>query len=1770
MTVNQLIMNYFNCISLLKNYGLKSFIVLKSAMRKKNLKITRENILDSFQGGSRQSVVLIQILNFMKNLLQFNLRVSATVLSMALLFVVSDLSAQCVNDGTSPVFANCPTTETIQLDPGQCIAPLNPQISATDNCPGKSDQYAHVASNTVDGGYGCDLGETRFFQLFTSTSPTPMEVTDVNFSVYQATSGHQLQVNVYLTDNTLLTNGWTLIGSTLTNVSNPGPASTSIATSKILEGQEFAIEIVAPSSINDTIIGYNSGAQTGPTYVQSQACNINSLTDLSSVVGSTAGIVGFTTTFSDAVDILPTGGNVYDVDHYFEEGVYNLSYMAVDASGNTSTCAMTLTVLPVGNPVSSITCNDNVNVSLDDECFARVTADDILEGGPYLCYDNYVVEIYNGVGQPMGDTLDASDVGNIYTVEVTGPNGNSCWGQLTVEDKGKPVFDCFPVYTTCSDDLEPGSLLPNKITYAADIKNPAIDDVNPSSNQYFIDVFGLLDVTLTGVEVRVSLDHAAPSELNATLEGPNGALIWLFTGPGADASCANPDMMVTFSGSASQSHGDLRNACAAVSPAIMGNFRPQESFNAFNGIDPTGEWTLTINDTNGGNGGEVKSIELVLEQSGGRLPFPTMNATNATKISPNTYRVTGIDPCSPVTASYVDSIAEMSCSSIYSKIISRKWSAVDESGNTANTCEQLIYVYRNGLATLQFPPNYDGIDQPTLSCSEWGMTIPPPNASGTGMPTGDFCDNVQIFEPEDTKLDVCAKSYKLLRQWKVIEWCNNEVIEHTQIIKVEDKRGPAIDCPDDMTISTDPLECTADYTVGDAIVSDYGCSSEDQITTSLSYYVSVNGILPNDAIFKPSANNTIEDMPVGTTYVKYTATDDCGNMSECTFKIVVEDQVPPVAVCDQFTNVSIGSDGTAIVDAITFDDYSYDNCEIDYYRARKMINACSAGNTAFSEKILFCCEEVGTSVMVAFEVTDKRGLKNTCMVEAYIEDKLPPYIICPDDITIDCYEDFTDLDLTGEPEAFDNCEVVSEEYRDSPDELDSCGEGVIRRTWEIKDPTGKAASCVQRITVEDQDPFVEGDIDWPDDYDATTCDQDLNPENLPTRFAFPRWADKNCSLVSYEYEDQVFTFVDGACEKIIRTWTVIDWCTYNKNNNYGLYTDRQIIKLSNNIAPEITDCEDNTQFVDGECEGDVSQSINATDDYTPVEDLQYYYIIDEFDDGIGPFITGSDSTWTHNLAIGDHKVTWEVTDKCGNVETCMNIVRVRDGKKPTPYCLTTVTTVVMPSTGSIEIWASDFDYGSFDNCTPQEDLIFTFTANINNTNATFTCDDIPDGQEMYIPITMWVHDDAGNSDFCSIGLILQDGIGDVCDDINRHVVSGKVSTENNQSLKESMVMAYTLNDDVMVSSHMTSVDGQYAVDVSEGSDVRIEADKDDHIMNGVSTLDLVMIQRHILGLEGFDTPYKVIASDVNNDSKITASDLVALRKVILGIENTFPNDQKVWRFVDSKQTFNNINKPFPFNESFTLMNVNEHNSNLNFVGMKIGDVNGSVSLNARGQEVDNRNLEDYAMSYDITEENGYVFVDVYGDDEEVLSGLQASISAIGGSFIGIEPGVLSIEDGDFYLLDETIKVAYASKALDYVTQDEVLFTLVIKEEGDFGGVQLTSQSLQSEVYTGNYDTKNINLELRSSDEFYQFALGQNKPNPFTNQTNIHFVLPNDGEATLEIYDLNGRKFYDQTRYFQKGENIVEVYLEEVPASGIVYYQLTFGSYKATKKMVVIR
>ena len=84
-----------------------------------------------------------------------------------------------------------------------------------------------------------------------------------------------------------------------------------------------------------------------------------------------------------------------------------------------------------------------------------------------------------------------------------------------------------------------------------------------------------------------------------------------------------------------------------------------------------------------------------------------------------------------------------------------------------------------------------------------------------------------------------------------------------------------------------------------------------------------------------------------------------------------------------------------------------------------------------------------------------------------------------------------------------------------------------------------------------------------------------------------------------------------------------------------------------------------------------------------------------------------------------------------------------------------------------------------------------------------------------------------------------------------------------------------------------------------------------------------------------------------------------------------------------------------------------------------------------------------------------------------------------------------------------------------------------------------------------------------------FALYQNTPNPFGEQTSISFRLPSASAAQITIYDVTGKVIQVIEGDYARGLNRVEVNKDDLPQTGVLYYQLDTEAYTATKKMVVI-
>ncbi len=140
---------------------------------------------------------------------------------------------------------------------------------------------------------------------------------------------------------------------------------------------------------------------------------------------------------------------------------------------------------------------------------------------------------------------------------------------------------------------------------------------------------------------------------------------------------------------------------------------------------------------------------------------------------------------------------------------------------------------------------------------------------------------------------------------------------------------------------------------------------------------------------------------------------------------------------------------------------------------------------------------------------------------------------------------------------------------------------------------------------------------------------------------------------------------------------------------------------------------------------------------------------------------------------------------------------------------------------------------------------------------------------------------------------------------------------------------------------LTDNDGNYALNVPNGStNITVRPLKEASPLNGVSTYDEVIVVRHYKGIDTLTSPYQLIAADVNRSGTIDTLDVIDLRKVLLGIDTLFANNTS-WRFVRADYIFPDPLDPFspPFPEVVTFSSLAANALNINFIGVKIGDLN---------------------------------------------------------------------------------------------------------------------------------------------------------------------------------------------------------------------------------------
>lgn len=1171
---------------------------------------------------------------------------------------------------------------------------------------------------------------------------------------------------------------------------------------------------------------------------------------------------------------------------------------------------------------------------------------------------------------------------------------------------------------------------------------------------------------------------------------------------------------------------------------------------------------------------------------------------------------------------------------------------------------------------------------------------------------------------KDENFPGCAgPDSKILRTWTVLDWCTGATMSYEQWIIVETD-GPIIEPIDDAFASIAPWVCTASFQLN-AVV-DQGCSETLQVV-----YSSTFGVIEDNKVLTGLWPDEVAEVTV-------TAIDDCGQRTIETFTVTPIDSIAPVGIAEDQVNLSLSGDplaplsiadrgrGKVLVDAIDAGSHNSGCGEVDrcillreeledpvlidgvqvLIDGRPIYNAkgCSfdgviparpatkndPGSPEIAyvyckEFIEFCCESIGFNE-VAMLVSNQSDISSRTWTQVLVEDKTSSLVICPQDFTVGCEEDFE----IPQPQLFNGICTIEELAMTMTEDFDNCGDGTKTVVWTRNDEV----VCTLVITVDGESAFNPYEIKWPKHFSTDSedgirrecepvLDEDgrivLNddgeqqfqivetPEEITmgvplecTEGGFtgePTYCSNSCGLIGVNFEDQTLAGLN-ACRKIIRRWTIVDWCTFDAN------TDDEDEDVSDTFIAVNDEWLEGGEFLTDSrttagapctlCDKPSGEQMDVYFRYTSVDPDGFYHfdqIInildfddpevtapdtislsivggatakgDDFDDCFTSDIVGAnaadfcggiefnneDLSWlievyrltadgpvllnttetsgpiaqvnTEVGMSGDvHRINWTANDGCGNVGRAETIVLFIEDKRPTPICIATLSTANMSSDGTTTIWAADFDAGSFDNCSPI-DLFFLDDDGNFTPSLTIECADITNGEEETFMLDIFAVDELGNHDFCTVDFRVND-FSDTCPDTDAatgaSIVAGAVETSRGDRV-ESVEIALDFGP-----NFMTQSDGDYFFRDITSNDFDISASRDDDHINGVTALDLVLMQRHLLGLSRLDDPFKIIAADINNDGRVSAFDLVDLRRLILGTIDRFSNNSS-WRFVVADQNFADPSNPFPFTEVISIRDFDGQERSQNFMAVKIGDINTNAVANslATAASRSGDRLTFVIEDQEVTK-GELVHVEVSALNFNEIMAYQYTMNTRGLRYVETIDGALDIDESMIAVHQEgMLSAAWTSPT--GLTSDEVLYTIVFEASENArlsDAISVSGVLTESVAYTTSQQALDIEFAYESP-EMAGLTLRQNVPNPFEQFTTIGFDVPTSGVATLSVYDVTGQMILEQAAAFDQGSHNIRLDGSVLQQVGVLYYQISFtsdetGEQQSTsvKKMIVLR
>ena len=1094
--------------------------------------------------------------------------------------------------------------------------------------------------------------------------------------------------------------------------------------------------------------------------------------------------------------------------------------------------------------------------------------------------------------------------------------------------------------------------------------------------------------------------------------------------------------------------------------------------------------------------------------------------------------------------------------------VQRTWTVFTDCGcPEMETYVQTITILNNEAPNLQCPDDLTVevglVENANRECGA-RVNLPPA--------TADNCQTELVFTndyfPSDTSnvgnryfpLGVTTVTYTATNACDVTTTC-------TTVVTVQDTAGPTIDCVDGpITIALSNMSVTLSSSeVLDLIL----------VSTPTDFCGVVDTLVTPPTLDCDDLDNTV---PVTLEFE-----DSNGNTSTCMVDLIVEDGVVAMLDCPAGPiNQNVDTDECYWTADTTVDSGGAGNCGVVITYT---ISGATTVNNGMGASIAGTQLNVGENT-ISYTISNDQGEVETCTFIVNVIDNDTPSLTCPDD-------QIRYLNIL--------CERSIPNYRPQVIKDDNCTSSIGVLTQVPVQGTTFEGVGMQMIEV----------FGLTSDGDTVRCNFNVTfLDTLPPRIVCPTGSvsadlDDDCRPIVPDLregtdncDNLILRNGDGAGPRIYQVprqetvWNMSSDVLIIAVDRSG-NRDTCMVSLNascpgednaptfNQVLPDLsTDSSD-------ECEATIS--VPFTVDYCLPPNLVYSVSATDEDGStvvLDLVVTATGVTGT--VPTGVHTITVTATDPiCDlSVSDSFDVTVIATGGVPATFeCKKIVKAIQDSATPSVTFDANEIvcvDGGVA--CDGSNPTIFgSFSNDPLDQTRTYTCGDLGD-----IQVTMFVFDVSdtdGDGDLdttfrepCFAIQTVVDPSG-FCqfftsDESN---VEGRIQTEDGDGIESTSVALIGSED---TQEYMTEEHGLYAFpSMPLGGAYTIQPHKEDNYTNGLSTLDIILMQKHILGIVPFDSPYKIIASDVNNSGSISAIDLVEMRKVILSIKEGFDNTPS-WKMVDATYQFFDSENPLgeDYPESYSIQSLDK-NMAIDFIGIKMGDVNLSAgptnlvkaetrtsanTLDLDIQPIINGNQ----VTFDFSSSN---FVDIEGFQFTLnFDASKLTFKDVLGSVLDMKSENLGLTKSK----DGYITISYDKIGGVTTSEEELLFSIVFTHDGAQKHHMSTNSSILAAQAYSTTDVFDLTSEMRYGDA--DIKLYQNTPNPWQETTEISFMLPVDMNYEMRFYTVSGELLHALKEKGVGGLNTIEMQRDQLSTKGLIYYELITAHEKTTKRMILIR